>query len=235
MDQAAYLETRSALFARAQTYVASEPSFARFLTATTDATDAEDLATHSPDVLEALWRSSYDRLGKRDPHPHKVYFLPPADLGHPEIVEVFSGDMPFIVDSVLAAIRAKGGTIRFMAHPILVFDPATNRVLEKPATGTRQESFLHIHIDPLPDDDVRDAMRAELDEVMAEVARAVAGWRPMLERVHRVIQAWHDTPPKAPPPAVAEAMHFLGWPAEHNSPSSACANTSLSAKATRRG
>src|SRR5690606_6655 len=135
---------------------------------------------------------------------------------HPEIIEVFSADMPFIVDSVLAAIRARGGTIRFMSHPILIFDPATFRVLEMPAAGTRHESFLHIHIDPLPDDEMRQAMRREIDEVMVEVARAVAGWRPMLERVQRVIQSWHDTPPRVPPPALAEAMHFLGWLADHN-------------------
>jgi glutamate dehydrogenase len=216
VNEAPFLETRSALLARAQVFSASEPSFARFLAATTAATDPEDLKTRSPDVLDALWRESYERLGKRDPAPHKVYFLPPANAGHPEIIEVFSADMPFIVDSVLAAIRAKGGTIRFMSHPILIYDPATNRVLEQPAPGSRQESFLHIQIDPLPEDGTRDAMRTEIDEVMGEVARTVGGWRPMLERVHRVIQAWHDIPPKAPPAQVAEAMHFLGWLAEHN-------------------
>ena len=216
MNEAPFLETRDALLARAKTYVAGEPSFARFLAAATLATDTEDLASHSPDVLETLWRSSYDRLGRRDPAPHEVYFVPPVDRGHPEVVEVFSGDMPFIVDSVLAAIRAMGGTIRFMAHPVLIYDPATNRVLEQPGQGTRQESFLHIHIDPLADEATRAAMRAEIDEVMVEVANTVAGWRPMLERVQHLIQTWHDIPPKAPPPAVAEAMHFLGWLCEHN-------------------
>ncbi len=157
MNEAPFLETRDALLARAKTYVAGEPSFARFLAAATLATDTEDLASHSPDVLETLWRSSYDRLGRRDPAPHEVYFVPPVDRGHPEVVEVFSGDMPFIVDSVLAAIRAMGGTIRFMAHPVLIYDPATNRVLEQPGQGTRQESFLHIHIDPLGDEATRAA------------------------------------------------------------------------------
>src|SRR5690606_7653073 len=60
------------------------------------------------------------------------------------------------------------------------------------------------------------AMEREIDETMTAVARAVSGWRPMLERVHRLVQTWHDTPPRAPATAVAEAMHFLGWLAEHN-------------------
>jgi glutamate dehydrogenase len=216
LNEAPVFETRSSLLARAQVFAANEPSFSRFLKAATEATDAEDLGSHSPDVLEALWREAYERLGNREQGRHRVYFLPPADVGHREIIEVFSADMPFIVDSVLAAIRAKGGTIRFMSHPILIFDPATNRVLERPASGTRAESFLHIHIDPLPDAETREGMLTEIDETMRDVARTVAGWRPMLTRVQRVIQAWHDNPPKAPPPSVAEAMHFLGWLAEHN-------------------
>src|SRR5690606_12840760 len=90
VTEAPLLETRDALLARAQLFAAAEPSFARFLAATTLATDPEDLAASSPAVLEALWRQSYDRLGRRDPEPHKVFFAPPADRGHPEVIEVFS-------------------------------------------------------------------------------------------------------------------------------------------------
>jgi len=201
VNEAPFFEARTNLLSRAQIYAETEPGFARFLKAVTEATEPEDLATHSPEVLEQLWRQSYERLGRRGLASHETYFLPPFDNRHPEIIEVFSADMPFIVDSVLAAIRAKGGTVRFMSHPILIFDPATFRVLEQPAAGTRPESFLHIHIDPLPDVDMRHAMRREIDEVMGEVARVVAGWRPMLERLHKVIQSWHDTPPRAAPAA----------------------------------
>ncbi len=216
MNEAPTFETRASLLARADALMASEPNFARFLAQTARATDPEDLAAHAPEVIEHLLRRSFERLGKREFATHKVYFQPPDQLGLPEVVEIFSVDMPFIVDSVLAAIRAKGGTIRFLAHPILNFDPATYRVLDAPVAGSRLESFLHIHIDPL-DLETRHQMQAELDGVLTEVARAVAGWRPMLERVHHVVQSWHDTPPRMVMPAVlAEAMHFLGWLAEHN-------------------
>jgi len=217
VNEAHFHEARASLLSRAQAYADSEPGFARFLKAVTEAADPEDLATLAPEMLEQLFRQSYERLGRRGLGSHETYIIPPLDDGHPEIIEVFSADMPFIVDSVMAAIRARGGAIRFMTHPILIFDAATFRVLEAPAAGTRPESFLHIHIDPLPNDAARHAMRREIDEVMGEVARVVAGWRPMLERLHRVIQSWHDTPPRAAPPAaVAEAMHFLGWLAKQN-------------------
>ena len=117
-----------------------------------------------------------------------------------EIIDIFSADMPFIVDSVLAAIRAKGGTIRFMAHPVLSHRPGIPpraRLIPRPRRGTRK-------LPPRPHrpaaPTTRRAMRcAEIDAVLGEVARAVAGWRPMLERAARsAVQDLRATPPKAP-------------------------------------
>ena len=216
MNEAPHIETRTDLLARAQVLLNTEPSFARFLRAAVESTDPEDLKAHSADMLEALFRKSYSRLGKRELANHRIYFMPAEGPGHPEIIEIFSADMPFIVDSVLAAVRAIGGTIRFLTHPTLQFDPQTYRVLEMPQPGSRLESFLHLQIDPLPTDAAREALIAETNSVLTDVGRVVAGWRPMLERVRQVIQQWHDHPPKAPPQQVAEGMHFLGWLAEHN-------------------
>ncbi|RYE86145.1 MAG: NAD-glutamate dehydrogenase, partial [Hyphomicrobiales bacterium] len=216
MNEAPFIETRTDLLARAQVLLNTEPSFARFLRAAVEATDPEDLKTRSADMLEALFRKSYARLGKRELANHRIYFMPAEGPGHPEILEIFSTDMPFIVDSVLAAVRSVGGTIRFFSHPTLQFDPQTYRVLEMPQPGSRLESFLHLQIDPLPSDAARSALIAETNSVLTDVGRVVAGWRPMLERVRQIIQHWHDHPPKAPPQAVAEGMHFLGWLAEHN-------------------
>jgi glutamate dehydrogenase len=216
MNEAAAFDTRAGLIARAQGYQSSEPSFARFLKTVAEATDPEDLATYSAEALEATFRKSYGRLGKRELASHNVYIVPPERPGDAEIVEVFSADMPFIVDSVLAAIRARGGVIRFISHPILQFDPATYRVLEVPTPGSRLESFLHIEIEPLADIVLREAMQGEIDDTLTDVGRAVAGWRPMLARVKKAMADWHAHAPKAPPAQVAEAMHFLGWLAEHN-------------------
>ena len=126
MDEVSLLDRRAALVARAEGYLSTEPSFARFLRAVAEATDPEDLGTRGLDELEAVFRRSYGRLGKRELASHNIYVDPPAHPGEPETVEVFCADMPFIVDSVLAAIRARGGVIRSLSHPILKFDPATH-------------------------------------------------------------------------------------------------------------
>jgi len=216
MNEASVFDVRAALVARAEQFLTTEPSFARFLRSVAAATDPEDLVGRNVDELEATFRRSYGRLGKRELASHNVYVTPPERPGGPETIEVFSADMPFIVDSVLAAIRARGGVIRFLTHPILKFDPATYRVLELPQPGSRLESFLHVEIDPLADIVVREAMHSEIDETLTDVGRAVAGWRPMLARVKRAMTDWHTHAPKAPPAQIAEAMHFLGWLVEHN-------------------
>jgi len=210
------VDARAALIARAMGYVSTEPSFARFLRAVAEATDPEDLRPSSPEVLEERFRKSYGRLGKRELASFNVYVVPSDRPGGRDIVEVFCADMPFIVDSVLAAVRAYGGVVRAITHPVLQFDPATYRVLEQPTPGSRLESFLHIELDPLPDLVVREAMKGEIEATLTDVGRAVAGWRPMLERVKKAVQDWHEHPPKAPPAQIAEGMHFLGWLAEHN-------------------
>ncbi len=216
MNEVSLLDRRAALITRADGYLSTEPSFARFLRSVAEATDPEDFGTRTIDEIEAIFRRSYGRLGKRELASHNVYIDPPEHPGGPETVEVFSADMPFIVDSVLAAIRARGGVIRALSHPILKFDPATYRVLELPGPGSRLESFLHVEIDPLPGLVEREAMQGEIDDTLTDVGRAVAGWRPMLNRVKRAMTDWHSHAPKAPPAQVAEAIHFLGWLAEHN-------------------
>ena len=104
-----------------------EPNFARFLSHTTNAAKDDDLDDCRPEDLEALWREAYVRLGKRGAETtHQIHTGEGAG-GH-QIIDIFSANMPFIVDSVLATIRAHGGAIRFLTHPILPDSPGVSRI-----------------------------------------------------------------------------------------------------------
>ena len=211
-------KTHAALIARGKALVSTEPNYARFLLYTIRATDPDDLGPHSAAMIDAELRRSYALLEKRG---SAGYFInvSAADvlvLDAPEIIDIFTPDMPFIVDSVLAAIRAKGGRIRLVSHPVLPLDPASYRVLNEPTPQSRQESFLHLHLDPLPDDATREAVLAEVREVLDEVALAVRGWRPMLERLRQHVQDVRENAPHADPALITEAIQFLGWLAGHN-------------------
>ncbi len=212
----AVIDTKNGLLERAEGLRETEPNFARFLLATVNATDPDDLEGTSPDVIEAMLRATYTRLGKREGKSHIVFDFPPEHPGHPELIEIFSADMPFIVDSVLAAIRAKGGVIKFMAHPVLHLDPESHRLLDDAAPVSVSESLLLIQIEPIEDPAMKAALVAEIDGTLAEVYRATRSWRTMLERLRRVVEDWKLNPPRATTAAIGEAKEFLGWLAEHN-------------------
>jgi glutamate dehydrogenase len=209
-------DARGALLQRIAQLRESEPNFARFLAATVAATETDDLARHAPDALEAMLRKTYTRLGKREGRSHVIFDFEPEAPGQSESLEIFSADMPFIVDSVLAAIRAKGGVISFMAHPVLHLDPESYRVLDEAAAVSISESLLLVEIEPLQTAEQRAEMIAEIDGTLTEVYRATRAWRTMLERLRRVVEDWKLNPPRAPVPTTAEAKEFIAWLAEHN-------------------
>ena len=216
MAMDAMSDTRRGLMGRVDELRQTEPNFARFMLATLEATPSGDLDGTSPEIFEAALRKTYTRLGKREGRSHVVFDLAPEHPGHPERLEVFSADMPFIVDSVLAAIRAKGGVIRFMAHPVLHLDPESYRLLDAPTPDAVNESLLLVEIEPLADEAARAALDAELEGTLTEVYRATRSWRPMLERLRRVVEDWKLNPPRAATAAIGEAKEFLAWLAEHN-------------------
>ena len=184
--------------------------------ATANATDPDDLSLYSPEIVEAMLRKTYTRLGKREGKSHLLFDFEPEKPGSAESIEIFSTDMPFIVDSVLAAIRAKGGVIRFMSHPVLHLDPESHRLLDDAAPVSVNESLLLVHIEPVAEPEQRAAILAEIEGTLTEVYRATRAWRTMLERLRRVVEDWKLNPPKAAGPAIQEAKEFLGWLAEHN-------------------
>ncbi|WP_291385372.1 NAD-glutamate dehydrogenase [Devosia sp.] len=212
----AVIDTKRGLMDRLEELRETEPNFARFMLAMVNATDPDDLEGSSAEVVEAMLRKTYTRLGKREGKSHVIFDFPPEHPGHPELIEIFSADMPFIVDSVLAAIRAKGGVIRFMSHPVLHLDPESHRLLDEAAPVSVNESLLLVQIEAIEDPEARKALLAEIDGTLIETYRATRSWRTMLERLRRVVEDWKLNPPRATTAATAEAKEFLAWLAEHS-------------------
>jgi glutamate dehydrogenase len=198
------VSSRNAVLARAQAISAAEPGFVRFLKAAALATDAEDLAGFAPDRFEAILRRSYGHVLAHEGEASTITMAPPQANGEPLVIDVISPDMPFIVDSALAAVRAGGGNVRLFAHPIVRV--AGGEV----ADSGKKLSVLHIHSDPVAD---MEALRAEIQATMLDVARAVGDWQAMLERLRRAggelraaqSAGGHD-----------EAVSFLDWLMDDN-------------------
>lgn len=196
--------SRPALLDRAAALAGEDAGFARFFRAAILATDSEDLGRQSPERFEAALRTSYRDLLAHSGDSSRLTITPPAKAGDPMVLDIVSPDMPFIVDSALAALRAAGGTVRMFTHPVVRLEGG-----EVHETIGRALSVLHIHSDPVAD---IEAVRAEIEATMAEVTRTVRDWQPMLERLRRAINALEAS-------AAAhkeEPLRFLDWLIEHN-------------------
>src|SRR5690606_6086665 len=165
--------------------------------------DPDDLARQDGAALLAALTRSHARLTVGNGKATRIAVTEPAAPGAALVIDVISPDMPFIVDSVLAALRAMGGVIRLFSHPVV-------RVARGAVVGEDGEavSVLHIHSDPVAD---TAALVAEIEATLADVARAAADWPAMLERVRRAAAELGAARGQR-----EEAMAFLDWLTEHN-------------------
>jgi glutamate dehydrogenase len=144
--QATIHSVRDAVLSRAEALSSHEADFAQFLKTAILAGAAEDLVGLSPDWLEAVLRRTSAHVVNYGGTTSSIILTPPETASAPLVIDIISPDMPFIVDSALAAVRAAGGTIRLFAHPVI-------------QQGVRALSVLHIQSDPVSD---VGAKRAEL-------------------------------------------------------------------------
>ncbi len=195
---------RPALLGRAMALAEEDASFGRFFRAAIQATDGEDLERQTPQQFEETLRHSYRHLMAYSGDSSQLTATPPARSGDPLVLDIISPDMPFIVDSALAALRAAGGTVRMFTHPVVRLDAG----VVSEGSG-RALSVLHIHSDPVAD---IAALTAEIEATMADVTRAVRDWQNMLERLRRAI----GTLEASSNAQKDEPLRFLDWLIEHN-------------------
>jgi glutamate dehydrogenase len=179
----------------------------------------EDLARYQPSELAALAASAWVFLSRRTAGEPKVRIsdpqLPRRDGGKPiSVVEIVNDDMPFLVDSVLAALAERKIDVLLVAHPVInVTRDADGRLLAFRAHAPLEarESFIHLHVERIAEERERDEIIAALGEVLAEVRRAVMDWKPMLARTGDLIADLKRNPSALPPEEISEAVAFLEW------------------------
>ncbi|UYN99771.1 MAG: NAD-glutamate dehydrogenase [Devosia sp.] len=194
---------KAELKAMARAAAAEDAGLLRFLTAAIEGIDPDDLTQQDPASLLAALTRSHQLLVRSPVDGTRIAMTPPARPGDALILDIISPDMPFIVDSALAALRALGGTVRLFTHPVV---RVQNGAVSESGAGV---SVLHIHSDPVAG---TETLQRELEATLAEAARAVRDWQPMLERINQSIAGLEP----AKPAQRDEARRFLEWLTEHN-------------------
>ncbi|MDQ8758115.1 NAD-glutamate dehydrogenase [Sphingosinicella sp. LHD-64] len=99
---------------------------------------------------------------------------------------IANDDMPFLVDSVAAAISARGLIIHRLLHPVICIARDADGALvglDAKGDGTKaRESIMYLEIDRA-DARIRSELTAELHQALADVRAAVADWPQMQARM----------------------------------------------------
>ena len=99
-------------------------------------------------------------------------------------IAINNDDMPFLVDSISAALAARGVSVQRLIHPVLATQRDASGVLQsvngKHGTGNGRESFIYLETDRV-DAKERRLLERALMSVLCDVRGAVTDWRKMLD------------------------------------------------------
>ncbi|MDN5789934.1 MAG: NAD-glutamate dehydrogenase [Micrococcales bacterium] len=143
------------------------------------------------------------------------------------VVEIVCDDMPFLVDSVVAALGGFDSGVHRIVHPQLpchrtitgtLREVVTDEVAAPPARGLAltHESWMHLEIDRLPDSSLG-RVETRLRQVLDNVRDAVEDWPKMRSHALTIASRLRTTAPTGTDPHEArEAGRFLEWLAHNN-------------------
>jgi glutamate dehydrogenase len=108
---------------------------------------------------------------------------------------VINDDMPFLVDSIAAAVAARGLITHRLLHPVLcVARDADGLLLQVEPycdDGARRESFIYLEIERAPAN-VRRTLSDHLIDVLADVRAAVGDWTELQARMREDAEKLND-------------------------------------------
>ena len=130
-------------------------------------------------------------------------------------VELVNDDMPFLVDSVAAAINHHGKIVHITVHPIISIKRDGKGRL-KAITGRDDEeavseSFIRFAIDRETNATDLKRLRQEIDKVLTDVRLTVRDWGKMRKRMRETRDLLEKGPKGADPLLRTESQALLDW------------------------
>ncbi|MDZ4738026.1 MAG: NAD-glutamate dehydrogenase [Rhodospirillaceae bacterium] len=182
----------------------------------------DDLLGEEPETLFAAALALWTFGAERMPGTAKVRIFNPNPDEHGwrsshTIVEIVNDDMPFLVDSVTAAINQRDLTVHLVIHPVVrVERDAKGRIVATDSKDAAPESFMQLRIDELLDPKRHTEIAAVIERVLGDVRNAVTDWRPMLAKVEETLEEIATETTNLPDEQTDEARSFLQWlPDDH--------------------
>ncbi|MCL4767117.1 MAG: NAD-glutamate dehydrogenase [Hyphomicrobiaceae bacterium] len=184
--------------------------------------EPDGLAQYEPEALAGIARSSFAFAETKPRGRHKIrrhaVTLETASGSQPfTLVEIVNDDMPFLVDSIIGELQARGISALLVLHPILKVRRSGQGGLKRIlgpgdsnwGDGT-QESWIVLLLDAMTPA-AADSLTETLSSVLDDVRVAVTDWQTMTARFDRAIHTLETSPPPIAPGLLSESLAFCRW------------------------
>jgi len=184
----------------------------------------EDVLRRDPETLFGGAAALLDFMGERKPGTPKLRVYQPRyddagwDCEH-GVIEIVNDDMPFLVDSLSAALQRREIDIHLLVHPILYVSRDAQGRLTGISAGKGEgaaESVMHIEIDRLAAATDPAGLTADLLSVFTDVRAAVEDWQMMRKTAVAAIEELASAHVPEGAGDVAETREFLRWLCDDN-------------------
>ncbi len=180
---------------------------------------AADVVARAPSDLSEAALSLWRFAAERQPGRPKIRVLSPSGteeawIGGHTILQVVNDDMPFLMDSVTAALIGLGLDVQLIIHPVLSVQRDGAGLVTgcgPDVTDGIKELMLHIELTGDIDGERRAAIIGRLEMVLADVRSAADDLPAMRKLVEQLAQEVDSLARPGPTPEAAEAAGFLRW------------------------
>ena len=183
----------------------------------------EDLAGRSTKIMAHIALSHLEFAATRSKGQAKLRIYNPSEKEHGytsayTFIEMVNDDMPFLVNSVSAAINRKDLSVHITVHPIIRVQRNTKGKLESIfGVGSQKgqpESFIRLAIDRETDPKVLKGLESEIRSVLSDVRLAVRDWKKMSTKMLETSEMLQFGPRRVDETLREESQAFLQWLAD---------------------
>ncbi len=192
----------------------------------------DDILDEQPENLYGAALTLWALARERQPGENKVRVYNPRQESHGwksthTIVDVVIDDMPFLVDSLTAAIQALDADVHLVVYPVIhVRRDSEGRIVElvdaseavaddEQAGGVLAEALMHFQISEQRAV-AHDIVHQTVSAVLSDVRAAVDDWPKMRQHCADLVEEIRQAPPPLPAGEIAEGTEFLEWLADNN-------------------
>ncbi|KNX37706.1 NAD-glutamate dehydrogenase [Luteipulveratus halotolerans] len=192
----------------------------------------DDLSECGSPMLAGIIRSHRELAAQRPDGTARVRIFQPTQEHDGwtcsySVLQVVTDDMPFLVDSVTAALARADRDVHLLIHPQLVVrrnalgdieeirDVDSAPGPEHGEAGAVDESWMHLEIDLGPDEAADAALVRTLEKVLEDARVAVDDWAKMHTECETLMTELESAPPSSVPTEIVQRTQgFLRWLAD---------------------